>query len=165
MIIIQQIEHGLKVETTKVDQQHGIRFFREVHPPHLNFARQNQVWMDVIKCCRINCWTYLGSSSFILFASNLEWLVTIIPEGIFSQLCFYAHFTRVSQQKVKTHIISQKCLFQDRSSSLGNLRIVFQIGEVVISRFMPTRFAIFMINICIYNHPFKIFVNRKHEGV
>jgi hypothetical protein len=28
-------------------------------------------------------WTYLVSSSFILFASNLEWLVTKIPEGVF----------------------------------------------------------------------------------
>ena len=50
-----------------------------------------------------------------------------------------------------------------------------QVGEVVSSatstfvylssRFMPTRFAIFMINICIYNHPFKVFMYRKHEGV
>ena len=31
-------------------------------------------------------------------------------EGIFSQLCFYAHFTRALQQKVKAHVISQKCL-------------------------------------------------------
>ena len=131
MIVIQQIEHGLKVETTKMNQQHGIRFFREVHPPHLNFARQNQVWMDVIQCCMMIGWTYLESSSFILFASNLEWLVTIIPKEIFSQLCFYAYFIRVSQQKVKTHIIFQKCLFQDRSSSLGNLRIASLISEVV----------------------------------
>ena len=28
-----------------------------------------------------------------------------------------------------------------------------------------TRFAIFMINICIYNHLLKKFVNRKHKGV
>ena len=28
-----------------------------------------------------------------------------------------------------------------------------------------TRFAIFMINICIYNHPFKVFMNRKYEGL
>jgi hypothetical protein len=27
------------------------------------------------------------------------------------------------------------------------------------------RFAIFMINICIYNHPFKVFMNRKYEGI
>ena len=53
-----------------------------------------------------DCWTYLESSSFILFASNLEWLVTKIPKGIFSQLYFYAHFTRALQQKVKAHIIS-----------------------------------------------------------
>jgi hypothetical protein len=36
---------------------------------------------------------------------------------------------------------------------------------VPISRFMPTRFAILMTNICIYNHPFKIFMNRKYEEV
>ena len=36
---------------------------------------------------------------------------------------------------------------------------------VPISRFMLTRFAIFMINICIYNHLFKKFMNRKYEGV
>jgi hypothetical protein len=40
---------------------------------------------------------YLESSSFILFASNLEWLVTKIPKGIFSQLYFYAHFTRAKR--------------------------------------------------------------------
>ena len=83
-----------------------IRFFREVHPPHLNFARQNQVWMDVIQCCMMIGWTYLALSSFILFASNLEWLVTKIPEGIFSQLYFYAHFTKASQQKVRAHVKS-----------------------------------------------------------
>jgi hypothetical protein len=27
------------------------------------------------------------------------------------------------------------------------------------------RSAIFMIDICVYNHPFKIFRNREHEGV
>jgi hypothetical protein len=28
-----------------------------------------------------------------------------------------------------------------------------------------TRPAIFMINICIYNYPIKVFMNRKNEGV
>ena len=108
--------------------------------PSLNFATK-KVWMielscvNVIQYCMMIGWTYLESSSFILFASNLKQLVIEIPEGICSKLYFYAHFTRASQQKVKTHIISQKCLFQDRSSSLGNLRIVFLIGEVV---FPPT---------------------------
>jgi len=36
---------------------------------------------------------------------------------------------------------------------------------VPISRFMPSRFAIFMINICVYNLPFKVFMNRKYKGV
>ena len=113
------IEHDLKVETTKINQQHSIRFFREAHPLGLNFARQSQVWMDVIQCCMMIGWTYLESSSFILFASNLKWLVTKIPEGIFSQLYFYAHFTRALRKKVKALVISQKCLFFDRSSSPG----------------------------------------------
>jgi hypothetical protein len=39
-------------------------------------------------------WPYLALSSFILSASNLKWLVIEIPEGIFSQLYFYAYFTR-----------------------------------------------------------------------
>jgi hypothetical protein len=28
---------------------------------------------------------------------------------------------------------------------------------------MPMRFAIFMINESIYNHPFKVFMNREYE--
>jgi hypothetical protein len=67
---------------------------------------QNQVWMDVIKFFMLIGLTYHASSSFILFTSDLEWLVTKIPKGIFSQLCFYAHFTRALQQKVKAHGIS-----------------------------------------------------------
>ena len=39
MIVTQQIEYDLKVETTKVVQQLGIRFFREVHPPMLEFYK------------------------------------------------------------------------------------------------------------------------------
>jgi hypothetical protein len=39
---------------------------------------------------------------------------------------------------------------------------VLQVGEV---GFPPTRSIIFMINIYIYNHLFKVFRNRKHEGV
>jgi hypothetical protein len=27
------------------------------------------------------------------------------------------------------------------------------------------RSAIFMINICIYNHPFKVFMSREYEGL
>ena len=121
------IEHDLKVETTKMNQQHGIRFFKEAHSPGLNFVRQSQVWMDVIQCCMMIGWTYHESSSFILFASNQESLVTKIPKGIFSQLCFYAHFTRALQQKLKAHVISRKCLLQDKSLSLGNLLIALKL--------------------------------------
>ena len=68
--------------------------FLEKSIPQLEFCRKNQVWMDVIKCYMIIGWTYLTLSSLILFASNLEWLVTKIPKGIFSQLYFFAHITK-----------------------------------------------------------------------
>ena len=87
--------------------------------------------MDVIKCCMIIGWTYRASSFFILFASNLKWLVAKIPEGIFSQLYFYAHFTRASKQKGESSCYLPKVLVLDKSSSLGNLRIMFLNGEVV----------------------------------
>ena len=105
------IEHDFKGRDNQDELATWHKIFQRSSSPTLEFCKQNQVWMDVIQCCMMIGWTYLESSSFVLFASNQEWLVTIIPEGIFSQLCFYAHFTRVSQQKVKTHIISRKCLF------------------------------------------------------
>jgi hypothetical protein len=52
-------------------------------------------------------WAYLAFSSFILFASNLKWLVTKIPKGIFSQLYFYAYLAKALQQKVKAQVISK----------------------------------------------------------
>jgi hypothetical protein len=57
---------------------------------------------------------------------------------------------------------------------LGKPSNCFQVGKVVspttptfmyLLKILTTRFTIFMINICIYNHPFKIFVDKKHEGV
>ena len=59
--------------------------FQRNPSPCLNLARQNQVWMDVIQCCMMISWTYLVLSSFVLFASNLKWLVTKIPEGIITK--------------------------------------------------------------------------------
>ena len=38
MIVIQQIEHGLKVETTKIIQQYGKRCFQGSLSPSLNFV-------------------------------------------------------------------------------------------------------------------------------
>jgi hypothetical protein len=35
----------------------------------------------------------------------------------------------------------------------------------LILRFNTMRSAMFMINICVFNHPFKIFRNREHKGV
>ena len=85
---------------------------------------------------------------FHFFASNLEWLVTKIPKGIFSPLYFYSHFTRALQQKVKAHVIFRKCLFGGQKLVLekpSNYALSWWIGFpsntnlcVPISRFMPT---------------------------
>jgi len=37
--------------------------------------------------------------------------------------------------------------------------------SALLSRFTTTRSTIFMINICVYNHPLKKFRNSEHEGV
>ena len=52
------------------------------------------------------------------------------------------------------------CAFNWLSGFPSNMNLC-----VPASRFMLTRFAIFMINICIYNHPFNNFMNREYEGV
>jgi hypothetical protein len=118
----------------------------------------------MIQCCTMIGWTYLVSSSFILFALNLEWLVTKILEGIFLQLYFYTH----KDKKVKAH-----ACFRTRTCPWETFELVLNWWSgfpsntnlrVLISRF-TTRSAVFMINTCIYNHPFKVFMNRKHEGV
>ena len=48
---------------------------------------------------------------------------------------------------------SDKCLFKDAKLVLGEPSI------------NSTRSAIFIIDICIDNRPFKVFINRKEEGV
>ena len=112
-------------------------FFREAHPPGLIFARQSQVWMDVIQCCMMVGWTYLALSSFILFASNLEWLVTKIPKGIFSQLCFYVHFIKGITAKSESSCYLSKVLALGQNLVLGKSSNCTQVGEVV-SPLIPT---------------------------
>ena len=67
-----------------------------------------------------------------------------------------------------------KVLVLGQKLILGKPSNFTQVGEVVPLQHQPlctylkiltTRFAIFMINICIYNHLFKVFMNREYEGV
>ena len=116
---------------------------------------QNQVWMDVIKCCMIIGWTYLASSSFILFASNLKWLVTKILEGIFSQFISLCSLHKGIVAKDENLCYLSKVLVLVQKLVLGkplNCALSWWSGFpsntnlcVHISRFMPMRFAIFMI--------------------
>jgi hypothetical protein len=62
------------------------------------------------------------------FAPSLEWLVTKIPEGIFLQLYFYAHFIRA---KCESSCYLSIVLALEHKLVLRKPRIVFLIGEVV----------------------------------
>ena len=68
--------------------------FQRSSSPTLEFCKAESCLDDRILMCE--CDSMLKDNWFILFASILEWSVTKIPEGIFSQLCFYAYFTKVS---------------------------------------------------------------------
>ena len=152
-----------------MNQQHGIRFFREVHPPHLNFVGQNQVWMDVIQCCMMIGWTYLALSSFILFCfkprmvsdkNNRRNIFTIIILVLF-------HKGITTEGKNSYYLPNVLVLGQELV--LGKPSNCTQVGEVVSP---PTSTFVYLsqdshneINICIYNHPFKVFMNKENEGV
>ena len=120
-------------------------------------------------------WTYLESSSFILFASNLEWLVTKNTRWNIFTIIFLFSFHKGITAKgesscclPKVLILGQKLVHGKPSNCVSNWWSGFPSNtnlRLPISRFMPMRFAIFMINICVYNLPFKVFMNRKYKGV
>ena len=105
-----------------------------------------------------------------LLAPILERLVTRIPEGIFIFIC--------SIHKAMLQIIKSSCYdlisacFRTLSLSLGN-------HQIMLVKWFPLQHqpkhayikidsmisAIFIIDICIDNHPFNVFINRKEEGV
>ena len=69
---------------------------------------------------------------------------------------------------LKVLVLGQKLVLGKPSNCVSKLVKWFPSNInlwVPISRFVPTRFAIFMINICIYNHPFKVLMNKEYEGV
>ena len=107
------------------------KIFQRSPSPGLNFARQSQVWMDVIKCCMIIGWTYLESSSFILFASNLEWLVTKRPEGIFFTIMFLCSLHKGIIAKGESPRYLPKVLALGQKLILGKPSNCTQVSEVV----------------------------------
>ena len=116
-------------------------------------------WLDIPCACH----------SSDLLALILERLVTRIPEGIFLQLSL------CSIHKAMLQIIRSSCYdpisacFRTLSLFLGNHQIY--VSEVVSPPMLTyikinsMRSAIFIIDICIDNRPFKVFINRKEEGV
>ena len=73
-------------------------------------------------------WTYLESSSFVLFASNLEWLVTIIPEGIFFTIMFLCSFHKGITAEDENSYYLLKVLALGQKLILGKLLIALLIG-------------------------------------
>ena len=66
-------------------------------------------------------WSYLIFHSFDVFALVLKRLVTRIPEGIFSQLYLYAHYTRMLLQEVLAHVLKSMCSWDTFRMSCGLL--------------------------------------------
>jgi hypothetical protein len=151
--------------------------FREVYP--LAWILQNQIWKIelscVIQCCMMIGWAYLAFSSFILFASNLKWLVTKIPKGLFSQLYFYMlisqrHYTKWWKLKLSPRSASFRTKARPWETFGLRLMLVKRFplqhqSSCTYLKIHTTRSAIFMIYKHIYNHPFKKLMNRKYEGV
>ena len=78
--------------------------------------------------------------------------------------------------KVMLQIIKSSCYdlisanFRTLSLSLGNHQFMLAkwfplLCQPLYIKISSTRSAIFIIDICIDNRPFKVFVNRKEEGV
>ena len=95
-------------------------------------------WLDIPCACH----------SSVLLATILERLVIRIPEGIFLQLSLYAQYTKL--------VLGKPSIYVGEVVSLPTLTYI---------KINSTRFAIFIIDICIDNRPFKVFINRKEEGV
>ena len=64
-------------------------------------------------------WSYLIFHSFDVVAPILKRLVERIPEGIFTQLYLYAHYTRMLLQEVLAHDLKSMC-FGTLSLFLGD---------------------------------------------
>ena len=118
------------------------------------------VSIHVIQCCIMIGWTYLVLSSFVLFFSKPEMVRDKNTQrNIFTIISLCSLHRGIMAKDKHLCYFPQSACFRTKSSSLGKLQIVIQDGEVVsltllISRFKPTRYAIFIINICINNHPF-----------
>ena len=106
--------------------------FREVYRPAW-ILKQNQVWMielscvNVIQCCIMIGWTYLVSSSLVLFASNLEWLVTQIHEGIFSQLYFMLISQGHYSKRWKLMLSSESVTFRTKPHPWKTFELCFKL--------------------------------------
>ena len=77
-------------------------------------------------------------------------------------------------KKVKLMLSPESACFRTEAHPWETFELCFKRVKWFPLRYQPLgtylkihtmRSIIFMINICIYNHPFKVFMNRKYEGV
>ena len=154
--------------------------FREVYPPAW-ILQQNQVWMDVILMCE--CGSMLHDDWLdipcVIILHSFRFKYEMVSDknvwrNIFTTMFIYLFHKGITAEGENSYYLpkvlalGQKLILEKPSNCASNWWSGFPSNtnlRVPISRFMPMRFAIFMINICIYNHPFKVFLNRKHEGV
>ena len=121
----------------------------------------------------IGC-TYLYSSFLCPLCSNLERLVTRIPEGIFSIISLCSLRMGIMIKWVNTHVMVSKLLvLGHKFHPWETFKMCF--GEVVSpptqtcvrisqDKASTTRSTKFMIDMCIYNLPFKSFRSSSVRG-
>ena len=176
MVVIQLIEHGLKVEITKIIQQHGMKCFQRSLSPSLNFAIKSSLDDRTLMCecgsmlhdnwLDIPCVVILHSFCFkprMVSDKNTQRNIFII--------IFLCSFHKGIIAKGESWCCLPKVLVLGQKLILGKpLNCAFKLVKWFPLQHQPldaylkihtTRFAIFMINICIYNHPFKVFMNMK----
>ena len=123
-------------------------------------------------------WTYLALSSFILFASNLDLPSDKNTQSNILTVIFLCSFDKGITAKgenscylLKVLILGQKAHPWETFELRFKLVKWFPLQHQSLCTYLKIhanytmRSAIFMINICFYNHPFKVFMNMKYEGV
>jgi len=149
-------------------------FFREVYPPAWILQMHNQFewmllnvawWLDGHTLRRHPSFFFCFKPGTVSDKNTRRNIFTII--FLFS---FHKDITSKGESSCclpKVLVLGQK-LILGKPSNYAKLVRWFPLQHQPLCAYLKihaTRFAIFMINICIYNHLLKKFVNRKHKGV
>ena len=116
--------------------QHGISFFREVHPPNMNFATQNQVWTIEFshECGSMLYDDWLGIHCVVILYS-FYFKPGMVSDKKYSRniftIIFLCSFHKGITAKDESSCYLPKVLVLGQKLVLGKPPNAFLIGEVV----------------------------------